>query len=478
MMHAQSMPTGSTPTGALPTAAEPAAAVATARPIWRAALWLLLLGPVFFISYGWANNWSAHQAFVPSLWFAWERYIPFWDWTILPYMSIDAFYALSLFMCTSRAELDTHAKRLLCATVLSVVGFWLFPLQFAFTRPETGGFNGMLFEVLSGFDKPFNQAPSLHISLLMLLWVCYGRHLRGVALWLLHGWFFSIGVSVFTTYQHHVMDGVGGVVAGLLCLYLLPDGAVKPDSVALHHLDMGLNQADAARRWQLARRYCAAGIACCLPAYVWGGWAWLALWPGFALLLVGLAYAGLGVAVFQKQNGRLSGAARVLLAPYRLCAWGAARWFSRHDASCVEVAPEVWIGRAPGRGDWAGLPPFAAVLDLTAEFDGLPPARVGAHACVAYASVPMLDLLAPTQAQLAQALAELARLHVHAQAQACGAPVLVHCALGYSRSALVVAAWLLQRGDANSVAEALAHIKAVRPHSVLPASSVALLAAV
>lgn len=474
------MPSGSMRTSALPT--EVSHVNPAARPIWRAALWLLLLGPVFFISYGWANNWSAQQAFVPSLWFDWERHIPFWDWTILPYMSIDAFYALSLFICTSRAELDTHAKRLLCATVLSVAGFWLFPLQFAFTRPETSGFNGMLFEVLSGFDKPFNQAPSLHISLLMLLWVCYGRHLRGVALWLLHGWFFLIGVSVFTTYQHHIMDGVGGVVAGLLCLYLLPDGAVKPDSVALHHLDTGLNPADTARRWQLARRYFAAGVACCLPAYVWGGWAWLALWPGFALLLVGLAYAGFGVAVFQKKNGRLSAAARVLLAPYRLGAWGASRWFSRHDAPCVQVAPGVWIGRAPGRGDWAGLPKFAAVLDLTAEFNGLPRvgagAGAGAGACVAYASVPMLDLLAPTQAQLAQALAALARLHAQSQAQAGGAPVLVHCALGYSRSALAAAAWLLQRGEANSVPEVLAHIKAVRPHSVLPTSSVALLAAV
>lgn len=465
----------------MPTQTAPVAAFATARPIWRAALWLVLLGSVFFISYGWANNWSAQQAFVPSFSFGWERHIPFWDWTILPYMSIDAFYVLSLFICASRAELDTHAKRLLCATLLSVAGFWLFPLKFAFARPESSGFNGMLFEVLSGFDKPFNQAPSLHISLLMLLWLRYGRHLRGVALWLLHGWFFLIGLSVFTTYQHHVLDGVGGVVAGLLCLYLVPEGAARVERAGLL---ARVNPADAARRWQLARRYFAAGMACCLPAYVWRDWAWLALWPGFSLLLVGLAYAGFGVEVFQKQNGRLSGAARCLLAPYRLGAWCASRWFSRHDAPCVQVAAGVWIGRAPGRGDWAGLPPFAAVLDLTAEFDGLPRvgqdtgagagAGTGAGAPVAYASVPMLDLLAPTQAQLAQALAALARLH----AQAHGAPVLVHCALGYSRSALVVAAWLLQRGEANSVAEVLAHIKAVRPHSVLPASSVALLAAV
>ncbi len=440
-----------------------------------AALWLAFLGPFFFLSYGFANNWAARLGHVPALAFDWGRQIPFLDWTILPYMSIDAFYGLSLFICRSRQELDSHAKRLLCATLISVTGFLLFPLEFSFVRPATGGFNGMLFDVLTGFDKPFNQAPSLHVSLLLLLWLKYAQHWRGVALWLLGGWFFLIGVSIFTTYQHHVIDGVAGVAVGVLCWYLFPDPSLH--AARLH--STGLNPLDAPRQRQLARRYAAAGVLCCLPAYVWGGWAWLGLWPGFALLMVALAYAGFGTAVFQKRGTRQSGAAQGVLAPYRLGAWCASRWFSRHDAARVEVVPGLWLGRAPGRRDWAGWQP-AAVLDLTAEFNSAR-WRLG----VLHENVPMLDLLAPTHAQVAQALAALAalaaltRLHAHAHAHthegAAGGPVLVHCALGYSRSALVLAAWLMQRGLAHDVAQAVAQLKAVRPGIVLPPSSLALL---
>ncbi|OUE42415.1 hypothetical protein BZY94_21670, partial [Burkholderia territorii] len=73
--------------------------------------------------------------------------------------------------------------------------------------------------------------------------------------------------------------------------------------------------------------------------------------------------------------------------------------------------------------------------DLTAEM----PRWAAADASLAYASVPQLDLVAPTAAQLAQAVAALERLHGE------GRDVLVCCALGYGRSVLCAAAWLAAR---------------------------------
>ncbi|HEV2686197.1 MAG TPA: serine/threonine protein phosphatase, partial [Actinomycetota bacterium] len=87
------------------------AETAVARPWGRAVAWLAFLAPFFFASYGLAN-WSASlRESVPAIVFDWERAIPFWPWTIVPYWIIDALYGASLFLCATRRELDTHARR-------------------------------------------------------------------------------------------------------------------------------------------------------------------------------------------------------------------------------------------------------------------------------------------------------------------------------------------------------------------------------
>lgn len=420
-----------------------------ARPWKRAALWLALLGPFFFMSYGFANWWTGRLSHVASVTFEWEKYIPFVPWTILPYMSIDVFYAASLFMCSSR-ELDTHGRRLFCATLISVTGFLLFPLKFSFVRPPTSGFSGALFDLLTGFDKPFNQAPSLHVSLLLLLWLVYARHLRGASRWLMHVWFFLIGISVFTTFQHHFIDGVSGLVVGVICVYLFPD--------APHQWSVQRPADSGARK--LTRLYLLGGLIFLALAFFLQGWGWLLLWPGIALLLVALAYGRYGLAIFQKNNGRLSWPARILLWPYQTGAWLSSRWFTRGLPPSAEVVRGIWIGRAPGRSDWRHLP-ASGRLDLTAEF----PASDLSVGCQ-HISVPMLDLIAPPQDQLRRAVDALDALHkAHGHK-----PVLVHCALGFSRSALVVAAWLMHSKRAATPHDALALVRAARPQIVFRTS--------
>src|ERR1700743_3485095 len=145
---------------------------ATAREaglLKRAVLWLLLLAPLFFASYGFATWYTSQRSDVGSYVFDWESHMPFWAWTIVPYWSIDLLYGLSLLLPTSKRELDRHALRLLTAQVIAVSCFLLWPLTFTSARPPLDGVFGWLFAVLAGFDKPFNQAPSLHIALLVIL---------------------------------------------------------------------------------------------------------------------------------------------------------------------------------------------------------------------------------------------------------------------------------------------------------------------
>ncbi|HPV31207.1 MAG TPA: hypothetical protein PLW03_00295, partial [Methylotenera sp.] len=192
--------------------------------LWkRGALWLAFLGPFFFLSYGWLNQFTSTRADVGVAVAAWEAAIPFVPWMMLPYMSIDAFYAGSLFLFRKRHALDRHALRLLLATTISLIGFLLFPLQFSFAVPKIDGFNGFLQTILLGFDKPYNQAPSLHISLLIVLWVVYAKRLQGFWRLALHTWLFAIGASVLLVYQHHFIDVWTGALAGVACLYFIPD---------------------------------------------------------------------------------------------------------------------------------------------------------------------------------------------------------------------------------------------------------------
>jgi hypothetical protein len=135
-------------------------------------LWILLMVLGFLLAYMAADRYAAQlpPSQVHEISKGWERSIPFLPWTILLYVSIDLLYIASPFLCRTRHELRTHVGRFTLATAISVVCFVLFPLRFGPVRPEVHGIPGLLFDLLGLVDQPYNQAPSLHVSLLVILW--------------------------------------------------------------------------------------------------------------------------------------------------------------------------------------------------------------------------------------------------------------------------------------------------------------------
>jgi hypothetical protein len=429
---------------------------ATARPWKRATLWLICLAPFFYLTYGMANWFASIRPHVGSIVFDWERQIPFWAWTIIPYWSINAFYGASLFVCNTARELDNHGRRLLTAQVVAVTCFVLFPLRFTFSKPDTGGgLPGFLFDTLAGFDKPYNQAPSLHIALLVILWLLYARHVPRWARLPLHLWYILIGASVLTTYQHHFIDIPTGALLGLFCLWLWPDQAEAP-------IGLASVTADPARR-KLALLYAAGGALFALAAIGFGGTGLWLFYPAVSLWLVAANYALFGPQGFQKAaDGSMSLATRLLLAPYIAAAWFNSRIWTRHEPKSVPISAAVFLGRIPSRLDRSRetctsqsctSQSCTSIVDLAAE---LPSARVSAdvHA------FPALDLVVPPVETLRGAAEAVEQASRHGT-------VLVCCALGYSRSAAVVATWLVRHGRAGSVEEAIALIARARPKIVL-----------
>jgi protein-tyrosine phosphatase len=403
------------------------------RPWAAAPLDLTALGIFFILSYSLANWAASQRQHVPSIVFGWEHRIPFLAWTIVPYWSTDFFYALSFFLCRSQRELSIHAKRLLAAQIISVTFFLLFPLRFSFAAPHVGGVFGWFFHALGGFDRPFNQLPSLHLSLTTILWAKYSEHTHGMTRFLLRCWFVLVGISTLTTYQHHFIDLLPGIWVGLLCLGLFPNR--QPCAIASRQSS------------RLAAFYLAGGGLLGLAGLWLEGWGWLLLWPATALLIVAAAYW------FGKPKP-MEPAMMALLAPYIAAKWAHLRWWTRHEPFAQEIADGVWLGRLPRRSERDGLQ-IASIVYLAAELPADPSGAVAR-------SVPMLDLVVPTTEQLNVAVAAIEDLEALR-------PTLVCCALGYSRGAAAVAAWLVATDAAPSVDAAIALIEARRPAVVLTA---------
>lgn len=426
-----------------------AAELQAAPPLpWRrGVLWLLFLGPFFFLSYGYANRLAAERAIAESLFFSWETAIPFLPWTILPYWSIDLLYGLSFLCCRDARAVDRHALRLFSAQLISVACFLAFPLRFAFTRPDSDGLFGALFDALTSFDQPYNQAPSLHISLLVILWVQFARlPVPPVLRAAIHGWALLIGISVLTTWQHHFIDVPTGAAVGFLCLWLWPDLGRSP---------LAPDRPVTGARRRLAAYY-ALGAALSAGCALALGGAFLCLgWLAVSLLLVAINYAWSGAAGFQKQQGRASLGATALLLPYTLAAWLNSRWWTRRRPQADCIGGNVWLGRLPTANDMlAGG--FTSLCDLTAEL----PAPQGRWRYVGH---PWLDLVPPSAEQLRAAARSIETLRESGS-------VLVACALGYARSAGAVVAWLYLHGHCASIAEAIDHVAAKRPQVVIGAA--------
>lgn len=421
----------------------------TSVPWRRSVAWLLFLAPFFFASYGFATWMTAQRPATPAIVFGWEHAIPFLPWTIVPYWSIDLLYGLSFLACRDARAVDRHAWRLVTVQVVAVACFLAFPLHFSFERPSTEGLPAALFDALQRFDQPFNQAPSLHMAILVIVWAQLASRPRGAAALLIHVWLALIAASVLTTWQHHFIDIPTGVLLGFTALWLWPDEGRSP--LACVRITR-----DPARR-RVAARYASGALACGLVAWSAGGAALWLLWPALALALVALAYLGLGPEPFQKRGATHALAARALFAPYTLCAWLNARAWTWRGVHSDVVGDGVWIGRMPmPRERFASR--FAAMVDLAAE---LPAPRAGVHD----ASFPWLDLVAPEADALLEAADAIERLRRHGE-------VLVCCALGYGRSACAVAAWLLRTGRAGTVEEAVARVRACRAGVALGAAHV------
>ena len=144
----------------------------------------VFLSALFLVVYGGCSWITSQRSGIGTLYFAWERFIPFVPFFILPYMTIDLLFVAAPFLCADEAELRALSRRVALAILVAGACFLIFPLQLAVDRPEAAGWLGAVFRQFCAFDRPYNLLPSLHITLCTILGVHYARHSSGAMPWL------------------------------------------------------------------------------------------------------------------------------------------------------------------------------------------------------------------------------------------------------------------------------------------------------
>ncbi len=412
-----------------------------ARP-WKAAIGASALTSLLFVVVYNVCNRLTHIRSDVGVWaFQWESWWPLVPAMIVPYWSIDLLFVIAPFLCTTREEITLYRRRIVFVICGAALGFLLIPLRFAFPRPEVHGFFAPWFAALYTFDFPHNLFPSLHIALRTVLTAHYVGLSRGIWRTPVHCWFSLIGLSTLLTWQHHLVDILGGFwLAG----------------IALHLFEANEPARPRVRNWSMVMIYGLIAVICSQLARMAWPWTFILVWPAFAFGTAAYGYAGYG-SIYHKNQGRLTFFTKLLFGPLLAAQWISWQYYRRQSARWSQLTAHVWLGPVltDDEAKAALAAGVTAVLDLTVEFS-----RPKPFGQVRYLNLPVLDLTAPSETQCKMAVAFIER-------ESTQGIVFIHCKAGYSRTAGIATAWLLATGRAKNPDEAFAQLVKVRPRIVI-----------
>lgn len=186
-----------------------------------ATLHLLAVGAVFGAGYQLTIRRAARlasQTPLPDTSIGLDAWVPFWDWSIWIYLSINLAYILVFYVCRNEAQLARLSQRLIAVQLAACIFFWWHPTQMLRVAPVQESRWAQLYGWLSLFDQPFNLAPSLHVGVLVVLWAQLCSYCSGYCRVACHLWAVSVALSALVTWQHNLLDVVLGLALGFLCL--------------------------------------------------------------------------------------------------------------------------------------------------------------------------------------------------------------------------------------------------------------------
>lgn len=217
---------------------------------------------------------------------------------------------------------------------------------------------------------------------------------------------------------------------------------------------VGLSLQASRRHARVAACYLGLATAFTGLAITTKGVGYIFFYHAVSCVLVAVSY-GMGRTLLSKSCGGYSAYSWILFAPYLAGNWCTWRYYTTRVTAFQEILPHVFVGRRLFRREARALTArgITAVLDLAPELLETP-----ALTSLNYCHQPMLDLVPPSRESLLAAVAFI-------EANVRRTKVYIHCKLGLSRSAAVVAAYLIKNG--YTMSGALALIEKARPGLVI-----------
>ncbi|MFT6985929.1 MAG: membrane-associated phospholipid phosphatase [Psychromonas sp.] len=400
-------------------------------------VWLVYMGVVFFLLYGAANEFASINAPHLSIFFDWEKHIAFLPPFIVPYMSSDLVFVVAFLLAQTRLEIRVLALRVLFIVVFSVLIFVLFPLQFSFDKPAIESFT-FLFKLLEA-DKPFNQLPSLHVSFSIVFWFSMKDHMPNRLLKIALGcWLMLIVLSTLFVFQHHFIDIPSGFLVGMLAVYLFREGRNEQllnKFMTPRHLKMGLY-------------FLALSTVLMILSFTVSA---LFIYFFLSVFSVSIVYAfGLNN-LLVTADGKVSYLQWLLFGPYFLGSKISWMFYKRSLPLLAKVDDGVYIGRHPSINEYTQIRTLGIkqVINLAMELQ-----------------LNKTDLIQHRLNFLDQTIQNPVALHqaVLLIESNKSDGIYVHCALGLSRSVLVVWAWMIFNGKTEK--EIKARLEEIRPRYV------------
>jgi membrane-associated phospholipid phosphatase len=415
--------------------------------IKQKAVSLMLCSVIFILVYNYAAWHTSKLDRVPSFVFDFEKWIPFISWTIIPYMTSGLFFCTVFFFCSNKEELQVLTKRILFVTITAGICFILFPLKFSLLKPEINKsiFN-YPFQFLNTFDSSFNQAPSLHIAYTFIFWTIF----KDLKKWRIFSavWLILLGVSTLTTYQHHFIDVITGIILAHVSFIVLP----YQKNNFLY------------RNFHVANFYFLFGYSFVLLSLLsarYFGELWLILlWPALVMLFTGYHYQKNDVHFLKDKNGNIAAYKKIFYFPYLLLYWIFWRFF-RKNKKPVEIADSIYISSRPDDQDlkWFKIDENTFVYDLSAEMEEVTAIKEGA----AYFSIPFLDIGTLDINKTKKIISEITEKY---QQLPKNGKILIHCTMGYTRSS-VIGILVMKKILSLPLDEAITKMKTLNKNTVI-----------